>query len=121
MGKRRLRELKAENRREEAKQLQAKLKEVEKWKKDHKPARKPDFKHPSEAMKKDAQSFGLDLDDPQVQAALTMLQSQPLPQTKPQSRTFPLWKAAVCIAIVAVLGYFWYWGGWGVAEEEDFY
>lgn len=118
MGKRRLRELKAESRLGEAKQLRAKLKEVEKWKKDHQIARKPDFKHPSEAMKKDAQSFGLDLDDPQVQEALTMLQNQPKPKAPPQSPPFPLWKVAVFIAIVAICGYFWYWNG---AEDEYLY
>lgn len=118
MGKRRLRELKAGNQLQEAKQLRAKLKEVEKWKKDHQIVRKPDFKNPSEAMKRDAQNFGLDLDDPQVQEALTLLQKQPLP--KAQTRTFPLWKVTVLVGFVATIGcYFWY--GWSGGDEEYLY
>ena len=123
MGKQRLRELKAENRRAEAKELRAKLKEIEKWKKEHQsvkktPDFKPDFTHPTEAMKKEAERFGLDLEDPQVQEALTLLQKQPRPKPQTASRTNSRWLLAILVVLLGVLSYY-YWSE--SSPSEDFY
>jgi len=74
-------------RRAEAEEFMKKLKELRKVRKRLLRSKEVDFENPTESMKKSAQKFGLDLNDPAIMAELRRLN-----EAKKKTGKYPAWE-----------------------------